>query len=66
MFDALSDRLEGILGRLRSRVQGEEQRAVIRRNTLACHRALFKYSLSARRPLPAAKHLGRMLAAQFL
>ena len=55
-----------ILAKLRGHVDAEEQRRVIRRNTRACHRALFKYSWGARRPLPALKHFGQMLTSQFL
>lgn len=55
-----------ILTKLRGRVDGAGQRRIIRQNTLACHRALFKYSCGTRQPLPALKHFGQMLTAQFL
>ncbi len=55
-----------ILAKLRGYVNAEEQRRVIRRNTRACHRALFNLSWGARRPLPALKHFGQMLTSQFL
>ena len=55
-----------ILAKWRDCIDGDEQRRLVRQNARACHRALFKYSWGARRPLPALKHFGQMLTSQFL
>jgi hypothetical protein len=60
-----SDNLR-ILERLRKQAEGNEQLDLIRRNTIACHRGLFRYFMSVRRPVPAFRHGTLMLAALYL
>jgi len=60
-----SDNLQ-ILTKLRHSAHTADQLCLIRRNTLACHRGLFKYFWGVRRSLPALEHFARMLAAPLL
>lgn len=52
-----------ILAKLRQRVEVDEQLDPIRRNTVACHRGLFRYYWSVGRPVLAFKHGALMIAA---
>jgi glycosyltransferase involved in cell wall biosynthesis len=60
-----SDNLQ-ILTKLRRSADAADQLCLIRRNTLACHRGLFKYFWGIHRSLPALEHFARMLAAPLL
>jgi glycosyltransferase involved in cell wall biosynthesis len=55
-----------VLAKIRRRVTGGEQLALVRLNVSACHRALFKHYWSAGRPGPALAHFGHSLSARFL
>lgn len=55
-----------ILEKLRRQVVGNEQLELIRRNTIACHRGLFKYFLGARRPVSAFRHGTYLLVSLYL
>lgn len=60
-----SDNLR-ILDKLRKQAVDSAQLDLIRRNTIACHRGLFRYFWGARRPVSAFRHGTLMLAALYL